>query len=240
MKELMNRMILEAGRGPMTADQARAHEREFIRSVYGWMFGGLLLTAMAAAWVVFSPAMQQLVSSTWIFLVIAELGLVVFLSFRIQKMSPAAAASSFLVYSLLNGLTLSAIFFVYSLGSVFQAFVVAGGMFAAMSIYGYTTKKDLTSWGSFLFMGLIGIVLAAVVNIFFHSALMSFVISVIGVIVFVGLTAYDTQKLKSYAIVAAGAGERATNLAVIGALALYLDFVNLFLMLLRLFGGGRD
>ncbi|MDX1584344.1 MAG: Bax inhibitor-1/YccA family protein, partial [Thermoanaerobaculia bacterium] len=184
--------------------------------------------------------MQQLVSSTWIFLVIVELGLVLFLSFRIQKMSPAAAASSFLVYSLLNGLTLSAIFFVYSLGSIFQAFVVAGGMFAAMSIYGYTTKKDLTSWGSFLFMGLIGIILAAVVNFFFQSAMMSFVISVIGVIVFVGLTAYDTQKLKSYSAVAAGAGERATNLAVIGALALYLDFVNLFLMLLRLFGGSRD
>lgn len=237
---MMNRLMMESGRPLMTADQARVHEREFIRSVYAWMFGGLLLTAMAAAWVVVSPPMQSLVASTWIFLVIIELGLVVFLSFRINRMSPAAAASSFLVYSLLNGLTLSGIFFVYSLGSIFQAFVVAGGMFAAMSIYGYTTKKDLTSWGSFLFMGLIGIILAAVVNFFFRSAMMSFVISVIGVIVFVGLTAYDTQKLKSYAMVAAGAGERATNLAVIGALALYLDFINLFLMLLRLFGGNRN
>lgn len=240
MREMMNRQMMEAVRPPLTADQTRANEREFIRSVYAWMFGGLLLTAMAAAWVVFSPRMQQLVGSTWIFLLIAELGLVFYLSFRIQKMSPAAAASAFLVYSLLNGLTLSGIFFVYSLGSIFQAFVVAGGMFAAMSIYGYTTKKDLTSWGSFLFMGLIGIILAAVANIFFKSPMMSFVISVIGVIVFVGLTAYDTQKLKGYAAVAAGVGERATNLAVIGALALYLDFINLFLMLLRLFGGNRD
>lgn len=242
MRDAMNRLAMEQpGQRPMmTVDQARTNEREFIRSVYAWMFGGLLLTAMAAAWVVFSTPMQQFVQSTWLFLVIAELGMVFYLSFRINRMSPAAAASIFLVYSLLNGLTLSAIFFVYSLGSIFQAFVVAGGMFAAMSIYGYTTKKDLTSWGSFLFMGLIGVLLALVVNFFFQSAMMSFVISIIGVIVFVGLTAYDTQKLKGYAVTAAGAGERATNLAVIGALALYLDFINLFLMLLRLFGGNRD
>ncbi len=112
-------------------------------------------------------------------------------------------------------------------------------MFAAMSIYGYTTKKDLTSWGSFLFMGLIGIIIAAVANFFFQSSMLSFAISIIGVIVFVGLTAYDTQKLKGYAVMASSAGEKATNLAVIGALALYLDFINLFLMLLRLFGGSR-
>lgn len=238
MNPMMQRSAMQAGQPAMSLDAARAHERDFIRSVYAWMFGGLLLTAMAAAWVVSSPAMQQLVGSIWLPLVIGQLGMVFFLSFRIQKMSPATAASVFLVYSLLNGLTLSAIFFVYSIGSIFQAFVVAGGMFAAMSIYGYTTKKDLTSWGSFLFMGLIGVLLAMVANFFFRSDMMSFVISLIGVVVVFGLTAYDTQKLKAYA--QAAAGDRATNLAVIGALALYLDFVNLFLMLLRLLGGNRN
>ncbi|HUO83595.1 MAG TPA: Bax inhibitor-1/YccA family protein [Thermoanaerobaculia bacterium] len=225
----------------VSMDATRTRERDFIRSVYGWMFGGLLLTAAAAAWVVFSPAMQQIVLANravfWM-LAIAEIGLVFYLSLRIQKMSPAAAASAFLVYSLLNGLTLSVIFFVYQLGSIMQAFVVAGGMFGAMSIYGMVTKRDLTSWGSFFFMGLIGVILASVVNIFLRSPALTFAVSIIGVFVFVGLTAYDTQKLKGYARMATG--DRATNLAVIGALALYLDFINLFLMLLRLLGDRRS
>jgi uncharacterized protein len=219
------------GRTAQTAER----EREFIRSVYGWMFGGLLLTAAAAMWVVMSPAMQQIVASTWLFLVIAELGIVFFLSFRITKMSAGAAASSFLVFSLLNGLTLSAIFFVYTSASIFQAFISAGAMFGAMSVYGYVTKKDLTSWGSFFFMGLIGILITMVINFFLKSTALGYAISLIGVFVFLGLTAYDTQKLKHYAT----ATELRENLAVIGALALYLDFVNLFLMLLRLFGNRR-
>jgi FtsH-binding integral membrane protein len=204
------------------------------------MFGGLLLTAAAAAWVVLSPAMQNLLfgnPALMFGLIIGELVLVGVLSFRITKMSPAAAASIFLVYSLLNGLTLSVVAFYYTGASIFQAFVVAGGMFGAMSIYGLVTKRDLTGWGSFFFMGLIGIVLASVVNIFMKSDGLSFVISVVGVFVFVGLTAYDTQKLKTYAQVE---GPMSTNFAVIGALALYLDFVNLFLMLLRLFGSRRS
>ncbi len=213
-----------------------ARERTFIRSVYGWMFGGLLLTALASWWVVVSPAMQQIVARSYMFLIIAELGAVFFLSFRINKMTPATAAGSFFVYSVLNGLTLSAIFAAFSLGSIVQAFVVAGGMFGAMAIYGLVTKRDLTSWGSFFFMGLIGILLLMVVNFFMHSAGISFVVSVVGVFVFVGLTAYDNQKLKAYAH--AGGGQ-STNLAVIGALRLYLDFINLFLMLLQLFGGRR-
>lgn len=226
--------------GTQSLDAARNRERDFVRTVYAWMFGGLLLTAFSSAWVVFSPAMQQIIfSSRLVFfgLIAAELGLVFWLSLRIQKMSPAAAASSFLVYSILNGLTLSSVFFAYRLGSIVQAFVVAGGMFGAMSIYGLVTKKDLTSWGSFFFMGLIGIILAAVVNMFLHSPGLTFTISVVGVFVFVGLTAYDTQKIKAYARVGGG---METNLAVIGALALYLDFINLFLMLLSLFGGRRD
>ncbi|HET7710652.1 MAG TPA: Bax inhibitor-1/YccA family protein [Thermoanaerobaculia bacterium] len=223
-----------------TTAESGIRERAFFRSVYAWMSGGLLLTALASLWVVMSAPMQALLfqnrSVMWI-LLIAELGLVFGLSAAIQRLSPAAAASMFLVFSLLNGLSLSAIFFVYTTGSIVQAFVAAGGMFAAMSVYGMFTKRDLTSWGSFFFMGLIGIVICSLVNIFLRSSGLSFVISVVGVFVFVGLTAWDTQKLKSYARVEGGMRE---NLAIIGALALYLDFINLFLMLLRLFGGRRE
>jgi len=213
--------------------------RAFIRSVYGWMFGGLLLTAFAAMWVVMSPAMQTLVLHTpgvALGLILVELGIVIFLSFRITKMSAGAAASAFLVYSFLNGLTLSVIFFAYTQASIFQAFVTAAGMFGAMSVWGLVTKKDLTSVGSFFFMGLIGIVICSVVNLFLHSSGLSFVISVIGVFVFLGLTAWDNQKLKKMATVT---GPMQENVAVIGALALYLDFINLFLFLLRLFGDRR-
>lgn len=213
-------------------------ERSFIRSVYAWMFGGLLLTSLSALWVVNSPAMQQLIFGTplrWV-LLFGELGLVMYLSFRITKMSPASAASVFLVFSLLNGLTLSSIFFVYTAGDISAAFFTAAGMFGAMSVYGMVTKRDLTSWGSFFFMGLIGIVICSLINIFLKSSALGFAISFIGVFVFLGLTAYDTQKLKAYA----NAPELRENLAVYGALALYLDFINLFLMLLRLFGGRRD
>ncbi|HEX2120313.1 MAG TPA: Bax inhibitor-1/YccA family protein [Thermoanaerobaculia bacterium] len=223
------------GRTAETAERTRS----FIRSVYAWMFGGLMLTAASAWWVLVSPAMRNIVfgnrAMPWI-LMFVELGLVMYLSFRITKMSPAAAASAFLVFALLNGLTLSAIFFVYTLGAIFQAFIIAGGMFGAMSVYGMVTKRDLTSWGSFFFMGLIGLILCSLVNFFLKSSMLAWIISLIGVFVFLGLTAYDTQKLKAYAT----APELRENLAVYGALALYLDFINLFLMLLRLFGGRRD
>jgi FtsH-binding integral membrane protein len=221
-----------------SAADTNTQVQSFIRSVYAWMFGGLLLTAAAAWWVVQSPAMQQLIfgnrAMPWV-LMAAELGLVIYLSFRITKMSPGAAASTFLVFALLNGLTLSSIFFVYQMPDIFLAFATSAGMFGAMSVYGMVTKRDLTSWGSFFFMGLIGIIICSVVNIFLKSSALGYAISFIGVFVFLGLTAYDTQKLKSYAT----APELRENLAVYGALALYLDFINLFLMLLRLFGGNR-
>ncbi|MGH9458635.1 MAG: Bax inhibitor-1/YccA family protein [Thermoanaerobaculia bacterium] len=221
--------------------EVQARVQAFIRSVYGWMFGGLALTAAAAYWVYLSDAMKQIVFGTpgviWV-LIIAELGLVFWLSFRVQKMSPATAASAFMVYSLLNGLTLSIVLLVYTPASVFQAFATTALTFGAMSVYGLVTKRDLTSWGSFFFMGLIGIILASIVNIFIGSSALEMAISVIGVFVFVGLTAYDTQKLKGYALMAEG--DRVTNFAVIGALALYLDFINLFLFILRLMGGRRD
>ncbi len=212
-------------------------ERAFFRTVYAWMFGGLMLTAAAAMWVAVSPAMKQLVLGTplrWV-LIVAELGLVFWLSFRINKMSAAAAASMFLVYSLLNGLTLSVILFVYTAATIYKAFAVAGAMFGAMSVYGMATKRDLTSWGSFFFMGLIGILISSVVNIFLHSSALDWTISLLGVFIFLGLTAFDTQKLRAYASVP----EMSGNLAVIGALALYLDFINLFLFLLRIFGGSE-
>jgi len=219
--------------------EMESRTRAFIRSVYGWMFGGLLTTAFAALWVVMSPAMQQLVLGTPMVrfgLIIAELGIVFWLSFKIRTMAPSTAAAAFLVYSLFNGLTLSVIAFAYTTSSITMAFVTAAGMFGAMSIYGMVTKRDLTSIGSFFFMGLIGIVICMVVNLFLKSDGLSFVISLLGVVIFLGLTAWDNQKLK---VMATATGPQQESFAVIGALMLYLDFINLFLFLLRLFGGRR-
>lgn len=212
--------------------------REFIRSVYAWMFGGLAVTTAAALWVLFSPAMQQLVLRNRIVffgLLIVEFGLVMWLQVRITRMSAAAAASAFLVYSLLTGLTLSVIFFAYTQAAIFQAFVSSALMFAGMSVYGWVTKRDLTSMGSFLIMGAWGIFIGLLVNMWLHSTALGYVLSIIGVLVFLGLTAFDTQKLKTFAV----APQLRENLAVYGALMLYLDFVNLFLFMLRILGGGN-
>jgi FtsH-binding integral membrane protein len=219
--------------------EMESRTRAFIRSVYGWMFGGLLTTAFAALWVVMSPAMQQIVLGTPMVrfgLIIAELGIVFWLSFRIRVMAPSTAAAAFLVYSLLNGLTLSVIFWAYTGGTITMAFVTAAGMFGAMSIYGMVTKRDLTSIGSFFSMGLIGILICMFVNLFLRSDGLSFVISLLGVVIFLGLTAWDNQKLK---VMATATGPQQESYAVMGALVLYLDFINLFLFLLRLFGGRR-
>ncbi|MHC1700237.1 MAG: Bax inhibitor-1/YccA family protein [Humidesulfovibrio sp.] len=215
----------------------------FMRGVYGWMSTGMLLTAAAAWYTASSPLGMTLLQSPGLVigLVVVQFGLVIGLSAAINKLSASTASLMFLVYSALTGLTLSSIFFVYSMASIFQAFVVTAGMFGAMSVYGLVTKRDLTSMGSFLFMGLIGIVLASLVNMFLQSSAMSFVISVIGVFVFVGLTAYDTQKLKYMGeTMPMGDGTAIRRGTILGALTLYLDFLNLFLMLLRLFGSSRD
>lgn len=216
----------------------------FMRGVYGWMSLGLGVTALAAFMTVSSPAMMQFVYGNQLVffgLIIAELVLVVTISAAIKKLSATAASGLFLLYSALNGLTLSFIFMVYTQSSIISAFVVSAGMFAAMSVYGLVTKKDLTSWGSFLFMGLIGIVIASVVNIFVQSSAMSMIISYVGVLVFVGLTAYDTQKLKIMGETApAGDGTALRRGTILGALTLYLDFINLFLMMLRIMGSGRE
>ncbi|HEX6160232.1 MAG TPA: Bax inhibitor-1/YccA family protein [Thermoanaerobaculia bacterium] len=212
--------------------------REFIRGVYAWMFGGLAITTAAALWVASSEAMQALVlRNRMVFfgLIIAEFALVMWTQVRITRMSAASAASAFLVYALLNGLTLSVIFFVYTSAAIFQAFATAAVMFGGMSLYGYMTKRDLTSMGTFLIMGMWGIFIGFIINMFLKSGPLGFLLSAVGVVVFLGLTAYDTQKLKAMAT----ATELRENLAVLGALHLYLDFINLFLMLLRLFGGNR-
>lgn len=215
----------------------------FMRGVYGWMSLGLMLTAGVAWFTAASPLGLTLVQSPGmvIMLVLVQFGLVIGLSAAIHKLSAPVASLMFAAYSALTGLTLSSIFFVYSSASIFQAFVVTGGMFGATSIYGMVTKRDLTGMGSFMFMGLIGIVIASVVNMFMQSSAMSFGISVIGVIVFTGLTAYDTQKLKymgeSMPMGDSTAIRRGT---ILGALTLYLDFLNMFLMMLRLFGSSRD
>lgn len=215
--------------------------RTYVQRVYAWMVGGLLLTAASAGIVASSPTLQNVIFGGPLFWVVllAPLGMVLFLSARIDKMQPSTAAGTFIAYALTNGLTFSSIFIVYSLGSIFQVFVIAAGMYAAAAIYGYTTKKDLTGMGSFLFMGLIGLVIASVVNIFLGSSILEFAVSVIGVIVFTGLTAFEMSKIKEQAIVMYAGEGLAHKRAIIGALSLYLNFINLFLYLLRLFGG-RD
>ncbi len=218
---------------------------EFVRSVYNWMVMGLAVTGFIAWYVSGNEALVQMVfgnKAILIILFIAEIGLVVSIGGMMNKISGATATALFLVYSALNGVTLSFIFLVYTSESIVSTFFICSLTFLACSIYGWTTKKDLTSIGSFMFMGLIGIVIASIVNIFMHSSTLYYAISYIGVVVFVGLTAYDTQKIKNMALTqpAGLEGEVVRKGAILGALSLYLDFINLFIMLLRIFGGSRD
>ncbi len=218
---------------------------EFVRSVYNWMCIGLALTGATALYVSSSEAMIRLVfgNSFLLFgLIIVELGLVFAISGMVARMSAGTATGLFVLYSALNGVTLSFIFLVYARASIVSTFFVCSATFLACSVYGWTTKKDLTSWGGFLMMGLIGIIIASLVNIFIRSGAMSTIVSYIGVIVFVGLTAYDTQKIKNMALTQPAGldGGVVRKGAILGALSLYLDFINLFLMLLRIFGQSRD
>jgi len=174
-----------------------------------------------------------------IVLIVAQIGLVFWLASRVMQMSVSQATGVFMLYAGLTGVTFSAIFMTYTASSITSTFMVTAGTFGAMSLYGYTTKKDLTSWGSFLFMGLIGIIIASVVNIFMQSSMMHMIITYAGVLIFVGLTAYDTQKIKEMNILGNEGTDEDTKEAIRGALTLYLDFINLFLMLLRLMGDRR-
>jgi hypothetical protein len=212
----------------------------FMSAVYRWMAAGLVVTAGVAWLVAGSPAARQAIfGNRLVFwgLVVAQLGLVVVLSAAVNRLSAGVAGLLFVAYSALTGATLSSILLVYTGASIASAFAVTAGTFAAMSVFATVTKRDLSGWSTFLFMGLIGVVIAALVNMFLQSGMLQFVISCAAVVVFTGLTAYDTQKLRR---LAAAPGGLPAAMPVNGALMLYLDFINLFLSLLNLFGGRRD
>src|SRR5215467_13085844 len=213
----------------------------FMRGVYGWLCGGLAITAVTAWLVASSPALTSAIFGNravfWI-LALAQLGIVFALSARVDRMAASTATLLFVAYSGLTGVTLSAILLVYTGESVFTTFVVAAGMFGALAAYGTVTRRELSGLGQFLFMGLIGLVIASIVGIFWHNDGLQFVISFIGVIVFAGLTVYDANRLKDLAFATSAGPTSGTT--IVGALALYLDFINLFLFLLRFMGNRRD
>jgi hypothetical protein len=213
-----------------------------LRRVYVWMALGLLVTAGVAAFVSVSPLFQVLAGQPLIFfgLLIVELGLVVGLSWGINRISPATAMLLFFAYAVLNGLTFSVLFVVYTLGSVAHTFLATAALFGVMSIIGYTTKMDLSKMGSFLFMGLIGLIIAMIVNIFWANTALGWIVTFAGILLFLGLTIYDTQRIKRMTAAALQQGDEdvQARMGILGALALYLDFINLFLFILRL-GGQR-
>lgn len=212
-----------------------------MRNVYVRMTFGLLVTALVALFCYSSPAVMGFFlghsAAMWI-LMIAEIGLVIAISAGINRLSAGTATLLFYLFAAVNGLALSPIFLIYTHTSIAKTFFITAATFGAMSIFGYTTRQDLTKFGSILFMALIGLIIASLVNIFMHSSTLDWIISGAGVLIFVGLTAWDTQKIKQMAAVAPT--EAVSRLATIGALSLYLDFINLFLYLLRFFGNSRD
>lgn len=213
----------------------------FLSRVYGWMFAGLLITAVTAFTVSASPALIETVRFNRIVfwaLIIAQLGLVIYLSARVDKVSPTIAAGLFILYSGLTGVTSSVILLSYTGASITSTFIVTAGMFGATAVFGTVTKRSLAGVGQFMFMGLIGLILASIVGIFWQNSALQFVISVVGVLVFTGLTAWDAQRLKQMAVTLPDG--RVGAYAVVGALSLYLDFINLFFFLLRFTGSRRD
>ncbi|MBA3813419.1 MAG: Bax inhibitor-1/YccA family protein [Alphaproteobacteria bacterium] len=212
--------------------------RTYMLSVYNYMALGLGLTGGVALLVVSSPALLNAIMPMMILFIIAPVALVFFMSFKINTMKYSTAQAVFWLYASLNGVAFSVIFLQYTYESIGRVFFITAGMFAAMSLYGYMTKRDLTAMGSFLFMGLIGLITASIVGIFWHSTMLQFLISVAGVLIFTGLTAYDTQSIKE-AYTEGSSSEVAGKRAIFGALQLYLDFINLFLMMLRLMGDRR-
>ena len=214
--------------------------RQYMLQVYNFMAAGLALTGFVAYGAVATGFYQQIAGTPLIWLVmLAPLGALLFLSFRVERMSIGAAQATFWTYAALMGLSLAGIFLVFAGANIARVFFITAATFAAMSLYGYTTQRDLSQFGSFLFMGLIGIVLASLVNIFIGSSALQFAISVIGVIVFTGLTAWDTQRIKEVYL-ESDPGDVLTKKALMGALALYLDFINLFVMLLQFVGQRRE
>ena len=220
--------------------------RSYMLSVYNYMASGVLLTGIVAMLfansslinLIVNPATGQATPLFWVAL-FAPLGLVFWLSFAINRMSAGTAQAIFWVYAALVGVSLSSIFLVYTSGSIVQTFFITAASFGALSLYGYTTKRDLTAMGSFLIMGVFGIIIASVINIFLHSLALSFAVSALGVLIFSGLTAYDTQKIKEMYF-EGDASDVAGRKAIMGALTLYLDFINMFVLLLQLFGQQRE
>lgn len=250
MADFDNRILRGAAIAADTMDMGlRAH----MLRVYNYMVGALALTGVVAYVTAHSPLLGLLyhqvmtangsvaLSPTllgWV-VFLAPLALVFFLSFRITQMSQSAAQASFWIYAGLVGASLSAILIAYTGASVALTFFVTAATFGSMSLYGYTTKRDLTGLGSFLMMGVFGLIIAMVANMFFHSAAVNFMVSILGVLIFTGLTAWDTQKIKQYYYVVGSDGAMAGKAAIMGALALYLDFLNIFLFLLRFMGNRR-
>lgn len=225
----------------MTADMMAARVSAFLGRVYAWMFLGLLVTAVTAFAVASSePLVEALILNRLVFwmLLFGQLGLVVFLSARVAKMSPTTAGVLFILYSATVGITTSVFLLVYTGASIVSTFVITAGMFGTLALFGTFTKRSLAGVGQFMFMGLIGLILAMVVNLFWQNDALHFVISVIGVLVFTGLTAWDAQRMKQMAV--ALPDGRVGSYAIVGALSLYLDFINLFFFLLRLMGGRRN
>ena len=221
-----------------SGSRAQSTEMTLMKSVYLWMSVALALTGITAMAVDSSVHLQQLIfgsSFTFLILAIAEIGLVIYLTARIARMSFSSAMVSFLIYSFLNGLTMSVIFLAYTRTSIATTFFITAGTFGAMSLYGYFTKKDLSSWGNILFMALIGLIIASIVNIFWANSTLYWIVTYAGVLIFVGLTAFDTFRIKQM-LANQEINENTQKMALLGALMLYLDFINLFLYLLRIFG----
>jgi uncharacterized protein len=225
--------------GRLTMDQAQAETQRFMVKVYGWMCVALLVTGAVAMYTATSETLINFVFGsriTFFGLIILEFVAVASLAGMVNRMSATTATLIFVAYAMLNGLTLSGIFFVFTSESIASTFYITAGTFGVMSLYGYTTKSDLSRWGNLLFMGLMGLIIASIVNFFMKSTMLYWITTYIGVLIFVGLTAYDTQKIKNTNIIGNEGTEEDSKEAIMGALILYLDFINLFLYLLRIFG----
>ena len=234
--------MIERNFSTATKSEAQVDQglRSYMLRIYNYMATGLGLTGLTAYFVAITPSLFNAIYGTplyWI-VALAPLGFVFYLSARLHKISFSTAQTVFWIFSGVMGLSMAYIFIAFTGASIARVFFITAGTFAGMSLYGYTTKKDLSGWGSFLFMGLIGIIIASIVNIFLKSPMLYYVISWIGVLVFIGLTAYDTQRIKEL-YYASDTAEISGKKAIMGALKLYLDFINLFIMLLRLFGQRR-
>lgn len=223
----------------LTPDQIQKEQASFITKVYGWMCGALMVTGLVSMWTASTPALVEIINGNSIIffgLIIAEFLCVAYLAAAVEKISSQTATIILIGYAALNGLTLSALFLIYTSESIAITFFITAGTFGIMSIYGYYTKKDLTTIGNIAFMAMIGLIIASVVNIFFFNETLYWITTYAGILIFVTLTAYHTQKIKKMNIIGNEGTEEDKKEAIMGALTLYLDFINLFLYLLRIFG----